>query len=65
MLIGVLLPVGLLLLLILAIIWVARTVIRPTEQSFSPDQKCPHCGKAVDVDWRACPFCAEDLERLG
>jgi hypothetical protein len=65
MLMAVLFPVGLLVLLILGVVWVARAVSRPTNQSASPGQTCPHCGKAVEVDWRACPFCAEDFERLG
>lgn len=57
-------PVGLLVLLLLGIVWVARAVFRPTSQTPSPKQTCPHCGKAVEVDWRACPFCQEDLQRL-
>jgi F0F1-type ATP synthase assembly protein I len=57
-------PLGLLVLLILGIVWVARAVSRPTNQSASPGHTCPKCGKAVEVDWRACPFCAEDFERL-
>ena len=64
-LMAILLPVGLLVLLILGIVWVARAVSRPTNQSESPGQTCPKCGKAVEVDWRACPFCAEDFEQLG
>jgi len=64
MLMAIVFPVGLLVLLILGIVWMARVVSRSTAQSASPGQTCPHCGKAVEVDWRACPFCQEDLERL-
>ena len=65
MLMAILFPVGLLVLLILGIAWVVRAVSRPTNQTPSSGQTCPKCGKAVEVDWRACPFCQEDLERLG
>jgi len=65
MLMAILFPVGLLVLLILGIVLVARAVSRPTNQTPSSGQTCPKCGKAVAVDWRACPFCGEDFERLG
>jgi RNA polymerase subunit RPABC4/transcription elongation factor Spt4 len=31
--------------------------------SADPDEgpKCSHCGKAVEEDWRACPYCGEGL----
>jgi hypothetical protein len=64
MFVALLFPVGLLVLLALGIIWVARRVIRPSSQTQSSSPTCPKCGQAVEVDWRACPFCREDLERL-
>jgi hypothetical protein len=57
-------PVGLLVLLLLGIVWVARAVLRPTNEMTSSSKSCPRCAKPVEVDWRACPFCGEDLERL-
>lgn len=61
---AMLFPLGLLVLLVLGIVWVARVVSRPTTRTPSPsDQTCPHCGKPVEVDWRHCPHCGETLER--
>jgi hypothetical protein len=60
----ILLPLGLLVLLILGIIWMARGAIRSPSEPQASGQTCPKCGQAVEVDWRACPFCREDLERL-
>jgi hypothetical protein len=51
-------------LLILGIIWMARGAIRSPSEPQASGQTCPKCGQAVEVDWRACPFCREDLERL-
>ena len=61
----VLFPLGFLVLVILAAVWLLRS-IRPSPGK-APDApgQCPRCGKPMAVDWRACPFCAEDLERLG
>ncbi len=60
-----LIPLGLLVLLALGIIWVVRTVGRPSGEAEPSALTCPKCGKAVEVDWRVCPFCEEDLQKLG
>jgi hypothetical protein len=57
-------PVGLLALVIVGVVWVARAVVRSPDQTPSSGQTCPKCGAGIEVDWRACPFCREDLERL-
>ena len=65
MLIAMMFPLGLLLLLILGIVWLVRSFGRPTSEATPPSVRtCPHCGKAVEVDWRACPFCEEKLQEL-
>jgi uncharacterized membrane protein len=58
-------PLGLLVLLILGIVWLVRAGSRSSSQTSPPSRMCPKCGKPLEVDWRACPFCAEDLEQLG
>jgi uncharacterized membrane protein len=65
MLMAMLFPLGLLVLLILGIVWLVRSVSRPTSEVAPPSaHSCPKCGKAVEVDWRACPFCEEKLQEL-
>jgi hypothetical protein len=61
---GMLFPLGFLVLLILAIVWLVRAVTRPPSGTTPSPQTCRRCGKPVEVDWRACPFCEEDLQRL-
>ena len=64
MLMAILFPLGFLVLVILGIVWLVRTVHRPPGEIARAPKPCPHCAKPVDVDWRACPFCEEDLMKL-
>lgn len=65
MLMAMLFPLGLLVLLILGIFWLIRSVSRSTSEVAPPSAlSCPKCGKPVEVDWRACPFCEEKLQGL-
>lgn len=67
MLMAILFPLGSLVLLALGVVWLVRTVTPSTSEvpRESPSTlACPRCGKAVDVDWRACPFCEEKLQSL-
>jgi uncharacterized membrane protein len=57
-------PLALLALLILGVVWLVRANSRSPRQADSSTPSCPHCGRAVEVDWRACPFCKEDLQQL-
>ena len=61
---AMLFPLGLLVLLILGIVWLVRAVGRPSSAVAPSTPECPKCGKAVEVDWRVCPFCEEDLQQL-
>ncbi len=55
------LPLGLLALLIVGGVWLARNV-RAAGPSASPSSSaCPNCGSAVQPDWTTCPHCGEDL----
>ncbi len=56
----VLFPVGLLALVILGIIWLARTVSRPASRAAPV---CPDCAKPMAADWRACPYCGGRFEK--
>lgn len=58
-------PLAVLALLILGAVWLVRATSGPPRHTDSSTPLCPHCGKAVEVDWRACPFCKEDLQQLG
>jgi hypothetical protein len=62
--VAVLFPLGVLALIALGIVWLVRALTGSRAQADPSIPSCPHCGKAVEVDWRACPFCKEDLERL-
>lgn len=54
-----LLPLGLLALLVVGGIWLARNVDGGTSQP--SNAACPSCGRAVEPDWQVCPTCGEDL----
>jgi len=64
MLVAMALPLGLLVLLILGIVWLARTVggLGPASgPAPSTARTCPNCGQSVQADWQACPYCGENL----
>lgn len=58
-------PLYLLVLGGLGIFLAVRAVSRASRGAKTSSLKCPKCGKGVEVDWRVCPFCEEDLEKLG
>jgi len=60
MLLGLLIPIGLLSLLILGGVWLARD-IGSTTAVVPSSPTCPHCGRPVQADWQHCPYCAEEL----
>lgn len=57
-------PLYLLVLMGLGIFLAVRGVSRASRGAKTSSLKCPQCGKAVEVDWRVCPFCEEDLQKL-
>jgi hypothetical protein len=58
--IGVLIPVGLLVLVILGCVWLVRNISWTTAPQ-SPSAACPDCGKSVAADWINCPHCGKEL----
>lgn len=62
--VAVLFPLGALALIALGIVWLVRALSGSRQHADPSTPSCPRCGKAVEVDWRACPFCKEDLQKL-
>ncbi len=70
MLLGLVIPVGLLVLLVVGGIWLVTRLAKPGSPANSPIQplqnvpsrSCPSCGKPVQGDWKACPYCGSSLE---
>lgn len=65
MLIGWLIPLGVLALLIAGGVWLVRRLATPGGPTFiapaAPAKTCPNCGKGVQADWQACPHCGTTL----
>ncbi len=51
---------GLVALLVLAIIWLVRSLRTPKLAAVAT-HACPNCGKSVQTDWRNCPYCGKKL----
>ncbi len=60
MLLGLLIPIGLLGLLIVGGVWLVRSTARATVPS-TPAKACPACGRPAESDWRHCPYCGGEL----
>ncbi|MCS7222593.1 MAG: zinc ribbon domain-containing protein [Anaerolineae bacterium] len=55
-------PLGLLVLLILGIVWLAKVIAQPEGQTLArPSRTCPACGRPVQAEWRHCPDCGHSL----
>jgi ribosomal protein L32 len=67
MLMGLLFPVGLLVLLVLGIVWLFRRVGEPSgPTSQAPaGPTCSNCGRLVQAGWRLCPYCGQALTSVG
>ncbi|MGC9397540.1 MAG: zinc ribbon domain-containing protein [Anaerolineae bacterium] len=62
MLVGWLIPLGLLALLITGGVWLARGLRQSeTTASASPAATCPQCGQPVASNWHNCPYCGTEL----
>jgi len=57
--VGVLVP-GLFALASIALLMAALWAIpaRDTSADRAAPRACPHCGRPLQADWRACPYCA-------
>ncbi len=70
---GGLMMLGLLVLMVLAIIWLTRSLRRPVAPAVIPAayanpvvpsvamKPCPKCGETVQEDWNFCPHCGKKL----
>jgi len=70
---GSLILLGVLLLMVLAILWLARSLRRPLAPAVVPavyanpvvpaevTQPCQKCGEPVQEDWKFCPNCGKKL----
>ena len=62
---------GILVLIVLAIIWLVRSLRKPLAPAVVPaayvnpvvpavaTQPCPKCGEPVQEDWKFCPHCGK------
>jgi hypothetical protein len=55
-----LIPIGFLVLTVLAVVWLVRAMGSGNRSALS-GQACPSCGRAVQADWRNCPHCGTQL----
>ncbi len=56
-----LIPVGFIALLVLGIVWLARSLGGSTPPS--PARTCPNCGRGIQADWKNCPYCGTALAK--
>jgi hypothetical protein len=62
MLVGWIVPLGILALVIAGVVWFVRSLATPGGPSLADSAKtCPHCGRGVQADWKACPHCGNAL----
>ena len=55
-----LIPVGIIVLAVFGIAWLARNVGNNTTPS--AQTPCPNCGKGTQADWQNCPYCGTALK---
>jgi hypothetical protein len=57
-----LIPLGFIVLVGLGIAWLVKAVSGGNAPAV-PAQSCPSCGRAVQPDWKNCPYCAASLAK--
>ena len=55
-----LIPVGVLVLAVFGVAWLVKNVGNSTPPSIQ--NPCPSCGKAIQSDWKNCPYCGAALK---
>jgi hypothetical protein len=64
MLLGWLIPVGVIVLLVIGTIALVNNLNRSGSTSQPPTisgRTCPNCGKPAQSDWNTCPYCGQKL----
>ena len=64
MLLGWLIPVGVIGLLIVGAVALVNSLNRsrnPTQPPAALSQTCPNCGKPAQADWKTCPYCGQKI----
>jgi hypothetical protein len=54
---GWLVQLGVLALIVLGVVWLVGAI----RSNKTPVKTCPKCGKAVQLDWKNCPYCGNKL----
>lgn len=55
-------PVLVIVLIIVGVVWVVRSIGKPAApQPSAILVSCAHCGKPLQPDWKACPYCGEKV----
>ena len=52
-------------LIVLGVVWLVRAVARPTvtqPPAAAAMTACAHCGKPLQAEWKACPYCGEKAQ---
>ncbi len=55
-----LIPIGFIVLTVLGVVWLVRAVGGGMNPA-APMRTCPSCGRVVQADWKACPYCGVAL----
>lgn len=53
-------PLGFIVLVALGVAWLVRNA-GGSDRAEAPHQHCPSCGRNVESDWKACPYCGTAL----
>jgi hypothetical protein len=63
MLLGLLVPIGVLILLVFGVIWLVNGLTRSGNPASNPsvNPNCPSCGKPTQTGWTTCPYCGKPL----
>jgi len=58
-----LIPIVFVSVLVAGVVWLVRQVSPPPSGGGTGENAvpCPHCGRLVQVGWRACPYCGNQL----
>jgi uncharacterized membrane protein len=61
MLLVFLVPLGVIALIVVGVVALLRRPAQMTPPPQNPAKTCPNCGRSVQTDWTACPYCGKTL----